>query len=121
MSAGPLNKLICLFSKSERLFQQANRCEDDGNHSEALRLRKECYEYCLEKKGKDNKSTLVSLMNLALSYHSVGDIEKSFELKKMCYEDCVRYLGEKDALTISSLSNLALEYSAKGDNEEALS
>lgn len=48
------------FSKQNKMIKRANVCENNGNHEEAFRIRKECYEYCLEKLGEDDPDTLHS-------------------------------------------------------------
>lgn len=90
-----IGKIYNVFSKKERMWRKANRLEDEGKISEAFEIRKELYEYVLNRFGEDNIYILKCMMNLSLSYQAIKDYDKSFELREKCYEGALKLLGRE--------------------------
>lgn len=100
MSDNIFKKIACKFSKASKLEKEANLCEDRGDHARAFELRKECYEYCVNRVGEDDPNTLMSMMNLAVIHARRLETEEARKLVQRCYGLRVRVLGDNHPDTV---------------------
>ena len=101
------------------IIQQRNQAYQRGNYLQGIELSEKAYQYAVKKFGKNDKDTLTSINNLAVSYRKQGKYTEAELLYKHCLQLREKVLGQKHPDTIISINNLALLYYYQGRYVEA--
>ena len=91
-----------------------------GQNERALKLFEETLVLRKAKLGPDHPDTLVSMNNLANSYHDAGQNDRALKLYEEALALVKAKLGPNHPLTLVNMNNLADSYADVGQNDRAL-
>ncbi|KAF7344868.1 FabD/lysophospholipase-like protein [Mycena venus] len=90
-----------------------------GKYKQAEKLQVEVLEKWKEALGDNDRSTLIAMGNLAVTYSRLGEFKKSQELEIVVLEKRKQLLGDNHPETLTAMGNLANTYSNLGEFKKA--
>ena len=91
-----------------------------GRHTESLKLREETLAHMKAKLSSDDPRTLGAMLNLAVSYATVGERDKALKLNEEVLTIRKAKLGADDPATLMTMNNLAGVYRNLARYDDAL-